>query len=156
MKNDEKGMTLVELLAALVIASFIAGIIYSVIFLAMDYFTLEAAKARLQQEANYIITELQRVHRQCDYYELSILEGKIMTGGCIDETGNPAPNNNKTISSGYVYSPAGIYVNYEVNSKIQNIVFDEFNPDMGGLKIQDTEHAELNVEISTVITRYQK
>ena len=29
-------------------------------------------KLHLQQEANYIITEVQRIHRSCDSYDLTI------------------------------------------------------------------------------------
>ncbi|MBZ5201206.1 prepilin-type N-terminal cleavage/methylation domain-containing protein [Planomicrobium chinense] len=70
MKLNQKGITLVELIAALALVSLIAGIGWTALSIGMKHSALENNKTRLQQEANIIITALSNAHRQNDSYIL--------------------------------------------------------------------------------------
>ncbi|MDN7226971.1 prepilin-type N-terminal cleavage/methylation domain-containing protein [Planococcus sp. N064] len=70
MKWNQKGVTLVELLATLVIASLIVGIAWTALSIGMKHSAIEKNETHLQQEANLIITTLANAHRQNDYYTL--------------------------------------------------------------------------------------
>lgn len=142
MHGNEEGITLVELLATLVIAFFFIGIIYSVAILGMNYFKVETSKTRLQQEANYIITELQRIHREGNCYILSISTNQVVVKDCSVE------EQVEIVSSGFNYEV--IYDNNgnEIDPLRENVLLEDF-------VIKDPENNNLKVEISTVISRYQ-
>ncbi|RDW16336.1 hypothetical protein CWR48_16970 [Oceanobacillus arenosus] len=156
MKN-EKGMTLVEVLATLVIASLFMGIIYTVVMMSMEYSSVETTKTRLQQEANYIITEIQRIHRKGDCYVLSITENEVAIAETEMESCPETDSKMRVLSSEYKYD-----YDIELDEDGEKIVFDkkEIHPNINNVKltnlsIKDAENADIHVEISTIISRYK-
>lgn len=63
MKNNEQGISLVELLAALTLLAIVGLLIWSVFFQGYRFSRESITISQLQQEANRISTELQNFHR---------------------------------------------------------------------------------------------
>lgn len=75
MVRNQRGLTLIELLATLSILSFIGVIIWNVFFQGYHYSQKAINKNMLQQEANIVITRLTKIHQISKEYEL-------ITAGC--------------------------------------------------------------------------
>lgn len=86
MKLNDKGMTLVELLAALALVSTIAVIAWTTLTIGFKHTTVENNKTHLQQDANLIITSLSNAHRRNDAYSLKFENGQLMIQPCPDIT----------------------------------------------------------------------
>lgn len=105
MKKNEKGMTLIEVLATLVLLSLVTGIIWTSISIATKFNVSETSVLKLQQEANYIVSELQRVHRNCYTYELIITTNEVKVINCKSEDESIIPGYDGIISNIYEYEP---------------------------------------------------
>ena len=105
MKKNEDGMTLVEVLATLVLLSLVTGIIWTTISIATKFSVSETTELQLQQEANYIISQLQQVHRHCYTYELTITESEIKVENCMKDEINPNREYDGIISDRFLYEP---------------------------------------------------
>ncbi|SEM33435.1 prepilin-type N-terminal cleavage/methylation domain-containing protein [Mesobacillus persicus] len=105
MINNQRGISLVEVLATLVILSIIGGTIWSIFFQGHSYSQNAISKNAMQQEANIILTSLKNVHQTNDKYTISTIsdsscdsvDGKI--GGRIEITGIEDHNGTGTISN---------------------------------------------------------
>ncbi len=62
LRINDRGITLVELLVALVLLGFISIIIWSFFFQALNLNDREVTKNHLQQEANLIVNTIQQLH----------------------------------------------------------------------------------------------
>lgn len=138
MIKNEKGLTLVELLATLVLVSLFSGIVVSMISYSMKFNEIEITKTDLQQEANYVIAELQRIHRLGDPYTLTIKENLIKV----------KTDTEKIISDRYSYYVDGDFDEVEIEPTTENVYLNEFT-------IKNKTNENLKVEISTVISRYK-
>lgn len=72
--RNEQGLTIVESLAALTILSFIGLIIWNVFFQGYNFSKDAVSKNAMQQEANIIIANLNRIHQTAATYEISVPE----------------------------------------------------------------------------------
>jgi len=72
MVQNEKGVTLIELLAAITIFGIFSTIIWAFFFQSFQANNVEMTKNSLQQEANLIINTLQEVHRNSESYLIQI------------------------------------------------------------------------------------
>lgn len=70
MKN-ERGLTLVEVLATITILSIVGIIIWQVFFQGINYSQKTITKNLMMQEANIITTSLLKVHQTVNSYEIS-------------------------------------------------------------------------------------
>lgn len=77
-KLDEKGISLVEVLAALLLVSIIATAAWTALSIGMKHTTAETSKTEIQQDANIIITKLSAAHRQNESYSLKFEGGQLM------------------------------------------------------------------------------
>lgn len=68
--KNEHGVTLMELLAAIVIFTLFAGIIWGFLFQSLKFNDAEVTKQQLQQEANLIINTIQNVHIRKVQYDI--------------------------------------------------------------------------------------
>ena len=68
--TDQKGVTLVELLATLVIFGIFSTIIWAFLFQTMQTNEVEISKNQIQQEANIILNALDEVHRKSSEYTI--------------------------------------------------------------------------------------
>ncbi|WP_040287493.1 prepilin-type N-terminal cleavage/methylation domain-containing protein [Sporosarcina koreensis] len=155
MEQMEEGMTLVEVLAALVLVALVSGIIWSVISIASQFNLTETSTLRLQQEANLVITDLQQVHRHCDTYRLIISEEKVQVESCRDSDGQSLGEYNKVISDAFQYragdSAGNKYVDRTYSPTKENL-------ELPGFTVLDTmvrPGHEKAVTVPTTISRYR-
>lgn len=80
--DNEKGLTLIEVLATLVIGSMFLLLAMTMLGTTVRMNQVSMNETRIQQEANAIITELQENHRESDCYTLDADEGQVRIGGC--------------------------------------------------------------------------
>lgn len=71
MNNRQKGVTLIEVLATIVILASISGLVYGVFFQSLNSYEKTQSHALLRQEANLILAELTNAHRENDSYKVS-------------------------------------------------------------------------------------
>ncbi|MEH7112162.1 prepilin-type N-terminal cleavage/methylation domain-containing protein [Neobacillus niacini] len=69
--HDERGLTLVEVLATLTILSIVSIIIWSIFFQGLNFSKKETSKNVMIQESNIIISNLTTVHRGENKYEIT-------------------------------------------------------------------------------------
>lgn len=142
MLRKQNGMTLVEVLAVLVLSSLVILLVWTTAMTAIKYNITETKKLRMQEEANYIISEIQRIHRQCNQYELNVSAGEISVKNC------EGPISDRLISRGYNFNGT-TYAKDKIDAKKKDasIPFT--------LVINDLENDRLEVEITTTISRYK-
>lgn len=77
MVQNEKGITLIELLATLVLFGIFSTIIWAFFFQSTQANNSELTKNELQQEANLIISTLQEVHKKSSSYKVILSEDSL-------------------------------------------------------------------------------
>lgn len=153
MKLDQKGITLVELIAALAIVSIIAGIAWTALSIGFKHTAVETNKTTLQQDANLIVTTLSNVHRRNDFYSLKFdSAGQMIIGTCEDATLCPANLTYKrVIDSKYDYT--GTTINnsvYNGTAFTEMIVEPKKNHTNLVLKMKSANNT---VTVKTTLTR---
>ncbi|WKA60000.1 prepilin-type N-terminal cleavage/methylation domain-containing protein [Planococcus shenhongbingii] len=110
MKLNQKGITLVELLAALVLVSLVAGIAWTALSIGFKHTAVETNKTSLQQDANLIVSTLSAAHRRNDTYTLKFDANKqLMIKTCEDITACPATSTfTRVIDNNYDYTDTTI------------------------------------------------
>ena len=81
---DEKGITLVELLAALLLVSIIATAAWTALSIGMKHTTAETSKTEIQQDGNIIIAQLSAAHRQSDSYKIQFHNDRLLIQTCSE------------------------------------------------------------------------
>ncbi|MFC7685220.1 PilW family protein [Ureibacillus sp. GCM10028918] len=77
--SNQRGLTLIELLATVVVLSIVVAIVSSILFNGLKLSNKVENKAKLQQEANYVTTILKEQHQYGEKYEIRLnAEGKII------------------------------------------------------------------------------
>lgn len=164
MKRNESGMTLVELLATLALVSLVTGLIWTTVQIAVKFNIGETSSLRIQQEANYIIAELQVVHRTCAKYKLTITPNEVSVNSCEavqNSGGKIIPD--QIISNEYNYSALVEGYNrtaedgekylfpvldHEITSLSKDLVMSEFI-------VRAKNNPKRFVDIPTTISRYK-
>jgi prepilin-type N-terminal cleavage/methylation domain-containing protein len=77
LRNNERGMSLVEVLLTLTILSIVGIVIWQVFFQGYQYSNNAVSKNLLQQEANLVIANLHRVHQSSEKYTIKSSNGSI-------------------------------------------------------------------------------
>lgn len=92
MIHNERGMTLVEVLATITILSIVGVVIWNIFFQGMNYTKKAVSQNRIQQEANVINMKLTRIHQNINDYtiESSDCEIKVIYKG-KDKDKSPPP-----------------------------------------------------------------
>ena len=140
VKKNESGMTLVEVLATLTILSMVVVLIWTTFYISAKHSIMETTKLQLQQEANYILTEIQQQHRQLKCYQLDIEEDRVQLFNC-----NETPELIEVISTDYKYKE---YKSGEIEPTEKNLSFT--------LTVEDPKkNSKLKVEVDTIISRYK-
>ncbi|GKV66540.1 MULTISPECIES: PilW family protein [unclassified Sporosarcina] len=146
MPKNQKGMTLVEVLATLILLSLVAGVIWTTVSIASQFNISETSNLRLQQEANYIISQLQQVHRNCFTYDLTISKNEVRVDNCMEDKVTSSESYNGVISNQFNYLPI-------LDHKGQTPTKTDLN--LSSFKVTDPERAKRFVEIPTIISRYK-
>lgn len=79
--KNEKGITLIELLAALVLFGIITVLIWSFFFQALNFNDREVTKNQLQQEANIIVNTIQQLHTKYTITEFTSTSSSLYVKG---------------------------------------------------------------------------
>ena len=85
MKNNEKGITMIEVLAALVLVSVIAVAAWTAMSIGFKYSVVETSKTQIQRDANLIIAKLSAAHRKSDSYLISFENEQLVLKTCFDD-----------------------------------------------------------------------
>ncbi|WP_303971299.1 type II secretion system protein J [Sporosarcina ureae] len=149
--NNQQGMTLVELLAALFLVSLVSVVIWTTLAVSTRLNTTEISKLRLQQETNYIATEAQRLHRHCYSYEFVVTPQQVEVQNCQTSTGS---EKTYIISTKFLYYTDENELNdvetrYYVNTKTENLTVLR-------LWLADPENPKLKVSIPLELSRYKQ
>ncbi|WP_039043046.1 prepilin-type N-terminal cleavage/methylation domain-containing protein [Sporosarcina sp. ZBG7A] len=140
MKDNQSGMTLVELLAVLVLVSLVTGIIWTAMNISVKHNALETTKIQLQQDANFIITKIQQKHRSSECYRLIIEEQEVSLRNC---EGNQ--ESTEIIGQEFQYGPL-----QDIELKPKKTSMYELT-----LEVKDPLNRRLSVSVPTVISRYK-
>lgn len=152
MKLNQKGVTLVELIAALALVSVIAIAAWSTLTIGMKHGAAETSRTMLQQDANLLITKLSAEHRKSDSYYLRFTGSNLEISTCSDDEGlNCLPFTRLTDNS-YQYSGSIDGTAFSawdstvlIEPKKQHLDFI--------LKVADPIKTTRSVEFNTTITR---
>ncbi|MDN3449119.1 prepilin-type N-terminal cleavage/methylation domain-containing protein [Planococcus sp. APC 3906] len=75
--NNERGVTLLELIAALLLASLVVGILMTSFSIGAKHNVSASDTLRVQQEANLVIAKISAKHRSGECYNLKETGGKL-------------------------------------------------------------------------------
>ncbi|PIC83858.1 hypothetical protein [Sporosarcina sp. P1] len=145
-------MTLVEVLATLLLVTLVTGLIWTTISISSRSSVLETNKLRLQQEGNYISTEILRIHRTCKEYEFVITPNNVSVENCQIEKSQDRKR--FSISEGFIYSmgdqmisPEG--VRYDIEADFEDLEIEKF-------KIISPENTKLSITFPLIASRYKR
>ncbi|WP_162287852.1 prepilin-type N-terminal cleavage/methylation domain-containing protein [Indiicoccus explosivorum] len=154
MKLDERGITLVELLAALALVTLVAGIAWTLLMTGFRHTEVEVDKTVLQQDANLIITSLSNAHRRSASYTLTFEADKLKIETC---KGVPLTCEVNTIDKEYNFT--GTTVNGTVIDTADAVpdVFPILNPTEKHtqllLVLTDVHNPKRTISVETTLTR---
>ncbi|MBU8905055.1 prepilin-type N-terminal cleavage/methylation domain-containing protein [Desertibacillus haloalkaliphilus] len=141
--TNQKGLTLIELLAAISIFAIIVGLVYGVLINGINYSNIAQTKTALQQEANYVITMTRSQHQNSGYESYQIDIGENLTSINIGEHEINNPNINYTVEA---------LRNGEVELA-ENDLIDPHQPLYIHLIVTDARNDQHSFEIRTTIRR---
>jgi type II secretory pathway pseudopilin PulG len=153
VRLNQKGITLVELLAALVLILLVAGIAWTALSIGFKHSAVETNKTNLQQDANLIVASLSREHRSNEKYSLSFDANKqlvIKTCKTIDSCPASAAY---TRVIDYNYDYTGTTINgavYDGGSFTEVVVEPEKKHTVLMLKLKLSNNT---VTVNTTLTR---
>ncbi|ANU23605.1 PilW family protein [Planococcus donghaensis] len=87
MKNNEKGLTMIEILAALVLVSLVVAGAWTAMSIGFKHSVVETTKTHIQQDAALVIAKLSSAHRKSDRYVMKFENEQLMLKTCSDKTG---------------------------------------------------------------------
>ncbi|MGM0900250.1 MAG: type II secretion system protein [Bacillota bacterium] len=112
LKNNEQGISLVEVLVTLTILSIVGILIWQVFFQGYKYSNDAVTKNTLNQETNLIVTKLIRIHQSNDEYTIKSSNGTIEF---LDS------DNNQIIKySSTKFNYSALLNDYELNQQLVN------------------------------------
>lgn len=85
---DEKGISLVEILAALLLVSVIVAAAWTALTIGMKHTAVETSKTEIQQDANIIISKLSAVHRQSERVNIKFQNNLMWVQTCTQTVCN--------------------------------------------------------------------
>ncbi|WP_372869636.1 PulJ/GspJ family protein [Planomicrobium okeanokoites] len=153
MKLNQKGITLVELVAALALVSIIATIAWSALTIGMKHGAAETNKTIMQQEANVMISSLMAAHRGSEKYSIIFEDDQLK----VDYCDKMSVCGVREISTKYNFTGSKVNgVNVDTSSGTQ-IIFADLTPEKEHtkitLKITDLNNAKRTLTIDTTLSR---
>jgi len=79
IQKNEVGVTLMEVLVTIIITSFVLILVFSIFFNGLKVSNKAESNSSLQQEANYIIFALKKVHESGIDYTITVEDSKKIT-----------------------------------------------------------------------------
>ena len=153
MTINEKGASLVEVLAVLLLVSIIGGIGWTALTIGMKHNSAETTTTQLQQEANLIVTKLVNEHRRSDHYYLRVADGQLEINSCdADDVGGESCDGfMKLTEQDYRHKGTINGIDFTLLNSIES-----FNPKKSHVKlvlIVTDQEEQLSVEVETKLTR---
>ena len=151
--KSEKGITLIELIAALALVSMVAVLIMTTLSIGIQRSVVESEKTKIQQEANLITSKLLNIHRSGNCYQLDITGNKDLQVLTYGEPNQSTCENvfNKTITINNA--------DYDISTINSPLPFEKINPTKENNSISIVLTLEsrrtINYEISTTLSRYK-
>ncbi|WP_394187596.1 type II secretion system protein J [Paenisporosarcina quisquiliarum] len=143
MVQNEKGVTLIELLAAITIFGIFSTIIWAFFFQSFHANNVELTKNSLQQEANLIINTFQEVHRNSESY-LIVIDADFKTLEITPDS-----------EASYLFNKSGVL--YEISSTNSFESGDRIYPNNFDfpmtLILTSSENNNLQIKIQTVFSK---
>ena len=143
MVQNEKGVTLIELLAAITIFGIFSTIIWAFFFQSFQTNNVEMTKNSLQQEANLIINTLQEVHRKSESY-LIVIDADFKTLEITPDS-----------EASYLFNKSGVL--YEISSTNSFESGDRIYPNNFDfpmtLILTSSENNNLQIKIQTIFSK---
>ncbi|PIC70693.1 hypothetical protein CSV77_07165 [Sporosarcina sp. P16b] len=151
IRKNQQGMSVVELLATLLLVSLVSVIIWTTFSISTRMNTSETAKLRLQQEANYIATEAQRLHRKCLSYEFVVMPQKVSVQNCRTSS---QTIEDSILSTNFMYytdqkKSETTEERFYINAKKENLEISKF-------WVVDPKNNKLKVSIPLELSRYKE
>ena len=153
MRSNEKGTSLVEVLAVLLHVSIIGGIGWTALNIGMKHNSVETNKTLLQQEANLIVTKLVNEHRRSDHYYLRATNGQLEINSCDsdDLAGESCDEFMSVTQRGYQHKGSVNGVDFTLLDGTNRIEPKKSHVKLV-LKVTDREE-KLSAEVETKLTR---
>lgn len=153
MKLDEKGISLVELLAALLLVSLVAVIAWTTLTIGMRHGVTETNKTIMQQDMNLIVSSLMAAHRTSEKYSIIFEDNYLWINSC-DKAGDCTLSK---IAGAYDFNKSVIN-NVEINnSSDAPIIISELKPSKEHiavtLKITDINNEKNFLIVETTLSR---
>ena len=108
--SNQKGISLIELIAALALVSLVSLLIMTTLSIGIKRSIIENDKVRIQQEANIVVSKLLNNHRNGEKYCLKLSESGGVTNLSYGETCN---NTSKKLFNDTVYKITSATIDVE-------------------------------------------
>lgn len=153
MGTSEKGVTLVEVLAILLLVFIMGGVAWTALNIGMKHNSVETSKTQLQQEANLIVTNLVKEHRRSDHYYLRLADGQLEIKSCNadDAVGENCEAFKKLTQQNYLHKGRVNGTDFAVLDATNRI-----EPKKNHVELMLTvtnQQGELSAEVETQLTR---
>lgn len=154
MLGNQKGITLVELIAALALVSIIAAIAWTALSIGFKHTASETNKTQLQQEANLIVATITNEHRRNDYYYLRMNAGTLEINTCNGSsvTALNCEGFTSLMANHYVYTGTINGVDFMGWDPAQIIDPKKKHLDLS-LNVTDPANPARSVKVETTLTR---
>lgn len=141
--NNQKGLTLVELLAAVTILFIVSAIIYGVFFTFNNNYDRIVKKNSMDQTANIVLATIKKYHESNDYYQIRYDDVDKDAYIGKDTADNTLGDSNFDMEIKVGYPSAVVFTNTKV---------DSYQPLAIYLKL--TNQKGQTYEIETIVKRY--
>ncbi|MFY0741189.1 prepilin-type N-terminal cleavage/methylation domain-containing protein [Solibacillus silvestris] len=94
MVKNQRGITLMEVLAAIILISIISFLAWNIFFQGKNYTEKSLSKSQMQQEANIILSRLSKIHQSSDTYEVNTQTCSFIIKYTVNGTTKNEPFNN--------------------------------------------------------------
>ncbi|WP_400242655.1 PilW family protein [Niallia sp. JL1B1071] len=84
MIRNERGLTLIELLVSIALGSIVLVLIYQFFFQGIHFSKVVNDKTLLQQEANYMVSSMTKIHQTSDSYSITFDQNPNATFITVD------------------------------------------------------------------------
>jgi len=151
--NNEKGITLVELIAAVALVTIVAVLIMTTLSIGIQHSVVEGEKTRIQQDANLIIAKLLDIHQKGDCYKLEITPEKDLVVLTYKDS-TPQQCGHEYTKSGPINSQ-----NYDISAVNPSLGFEKINPHSQnhqiGIVLTLNSRRSITYGITTTLSRYK-
>lgn len=159
---NEKGLTLVELLAGIVILAIISLCLWSIFHNSMNHNNREVSKNQLQQEANIIINTIQNLHTKHKITQLVVDENNSSFTIYYSDRNQNNIIKNSTFNKRNIKYEFCAFTDPDTNKKcvLSNKIFPESATEVSQyfgfkLKLSSTNNENINFEVQTIFSKLE-